>query len=374
MPCLLAILGGCYLTSLIALLAVGVVPGVPWPILLGFFIQLVPLSLALVQLLAWSEKKLGGWPGALAAGIWSALGLLLVWFCNWTAHPAVTIAVALFAVWHFVVGPGRAWLKPLGASVAVLILGFGAVWNINYLAGALIPREALIDPALIDCDLAIYGWLGYDGAAYGMFPAVHDPAALRLLEHAYMLYYDEIFATIFVLIATRANLTRFFAVMFGCFLVGIPVFLLWPSVGPFTYTPETVAQAWHGSNTWKLMSGVIADYDALGAGAALQGFGYFIALPSMHVAVATVLQTFLWRQRSAFWAFLPVNLLLFFATFLLGYHYVVDAPAGLAVAGVVLAADCLIRRVRVASPSGLSRYGDDWPAGKVEENFEICQL
>lgn len=159
-----------------------------------------------------------------------------------------------------------------------------------------------------------------------------------------MIYYDQIFLVILVLCYRGANLARFFSVMFGCFLVGIPIFLLYPTIGPFTYQPETITEgAWRSSNTFKLMSDVVKDWQALPTGAALQGYGYFIAMPSMHVAVATVLQVFSWHCKPVFWMLLPVNVLLMLATFLLGWHYVLDAPAGLAVAGVTLGAERLLR-------------------------------
>jgi membrane-associated phospholipid phosphatase len=70
----------------------------------------------------------------------------------------------------------------------------------------------------------------------------------------------------------------------------------------------------------------------------LTGFGYFIALPSLHVLVVIFLQTFLFRYKRLFLVFLPVNILLILSTVVLGYHYVADV----AVAFVIAAPLCTL--------------------------------
>ena len=355
---LIYILGTTYAVSLLALLLMGIVPGVPWSILLGFVVHLIPMALTIVWLLTRADQRLvqTTWARLAWPPIGIIAGLLLVWFLNCTANPAVMVALSLFAVWQLVAGSARPFVQRLLLSVAVLLLGYGTVWNINYLAGALLPLESLHDRTLLDFDIALYReWLGHDvEGAIGLYPVIQDAAALRFLEHAYMLYYDEIFIVLFALLYTGANVTRFLSIMFGSFLVGIPIFLAYPTIGPFTYAPETIQIAWHGSSTFKLMQGVLNDWLALREGAMLKGYGYFIAMPSMHVAIATVLQVFAWNCKPVFWLILPINVLLFASTFLLGWHYVLDAPAGLAVAGITLGAaqiwDRLPFRARTEAP------------------------
>ena len=343
---LIVILGVCYATSLIALLALGVVPGIPWEMIVSLAVHSVPMAATLAWALTSIDDRLSDrWRWAVVPG-GIGFGLGLVWFFNWTIGPFVIVPAVLIAAWQFVIGKAKTFVKPLGASLLILLLGYGTVWNINYLAGHLLPMEALRDQELLDFDVALYrDWLGWQGGGVGLFPVVRSGWLLRFLEHAYMVYYDEVFLVILVLLYRRADLTRFFSIMFGCFLIGIPIFLLYPSIGPFTYQPETVLEGpWRGSSTFKLMSNVVRDWQALRAGAELQGYGYFIAMPSMHVAVATVLQVFSWQCKPVFWMLLPINVLLMLATFLLGWHYILDVPAGLAVAGVTLAGERLLRK------------------------------
>ncbi len=55
---------------------------------------------------------------------------------------------------------------------------------------------------------------------------------------------------------------------------------------------------------------------------------YFIAFPSLHVAAAVVCQIGVRESRALFALLLPVTMLVAASTFLLGYHYVLDVPAG----------------------------------------------
>lgn len=335
------ILGLTYALTLGVLLTLRLVPGLPWAMLLSFVVHSLPLALSLAYAVTQLQERVSGrWSMALAPfGI--AAGLALVWFFNWTIQPVAIVAVVLFSVWQFVVGAAKTFIKPLAFCILALLLGYGTIWNINYLAGYFLPEETLRDQALLDFDVAFFrAACDHDvGGQANFYPVVRHPTSLRFLEHAYMFYYDQIFLVLFVLLYKKADLTRFFSVMFGSFLIGIPVFLLYPTIGPFTFAPETILTGdWRGSSTYSLMKNVLDDWQAVRTGGNLGGYGYFIAMPSMHVAVATILQVFAWQCRPAFWLLLPVNLLLFLSTFLLGWHYVLDAPAGIAVALVTLSA------------------------------------
>jgi hypothetical protein len=54
-------------------------------------------------------------------------------------------------------------------------------------------------------------------------------------------------------------------------------------------------------------------------------------------AVAVLVQVFLYRSRAHFWLFLPINLLVVPTTVALGYHYLLDVPAGVLLASAILA-------------------------------------
>jgi len=73
------------------------------------------------------------------------------------------------------------------------------------------------------------------------------------------------------------------------------------------------------------------------------------AFPSSHVGIATVLMWLAWRARSRwlFFCLLPLAVLLFFATFYIQAHYVIDAIAGLFVGtAMFFLFDWVYRKVR----------------------------
>ena len=109
---------------------------------------------------------------------------------------------------------------------------------------------------------------------------------------------------------------------------------------------------WQGTATYGLMQKMATEFLAVKASQPVNGFGYFVAMPSLHVAVAVVLQA-TWRHRPVrFWSFLPVNLAVCASTVVLGYHYLLDLPGGVALAGLVLGADHLIACRSNAAVSG----------------------
>ena len=53
------------------------------------------------------------------------------------------------------------------------------------------------------------------------------------------------------------------------------------------------------------------------------------------MTVATLAQLAVRPWRWAFWTLAPINMLLIASTVLLGYHYIIDVPAGLLVAAML---------------------------------------
>jgi membrane-associated phospholipid phosphatase len=89
---------------------------------------------------------------------------------------------------------------------------------------------------------------------------------------------------------------------------------------------------YQGTLTYQLLQGTVLGFEAIKRGLVEGGVAYFIALPSMHVSVATFLQVLLRPYRFLFWIFLPINILIIISTVILGYHYFLDVPAGIIVA------------------------------------------
>lgn len=309
----------------------GIVPAVPWVFLVKLVVVLIPFGYCSARL----ERKSLSWSGSslITYGIISGIVSLLLFQVFWAW---MLLACVLFALQTR--GQGlRAGLNAAWA-LAILTVGYAAVWNCNYLFGKLVFGR-LNDPALRDVDLAIYGLLFGAGTSYeSIFPLWHNPIAFRIFENSYLLEYAEI---VVVLLAAAlwygsAVTAKYLRVLFSAYVVGVLCFCIYPVVGPPIYFPESLSPMFHGTMTHKIMEGMRAEYQYVLTGAPLKGFGYFIAIPSLHVMVAILAQVYLARTPVLFWAFVPVNIAMIGSTFMLGYHYFVDIWIAVALVGVLL--------------------------------------
>jgi hypothetical protein len=223
------------------------------------------------------------------------------------------------------------------ASLLLIGLGYVSVFAWNELCASL-TLHAIRDPILRDMDLAIYRWLLHtpaDGAE--IFPLIRYPPLLLYLDNAYQCMFIGIPLVIFVLHSSGGEPRAFIQALFSCYFVALLIFLLFPTIGPTLADPKLFSKAYEHTQTYEMIRQMTAEYKALQGTGALSGLGYFVALPSLHVAVAVLEQVFLYRSRAHFWLFLPINLLVVPATVVLGYHYLLDVPAGVLLASAVLA-------------------------------------
>ena len=322
-----------YLLSAAALVAVGVTPTIGWTLLL---LLLFALSFAygLARGLFLVGTLLRGRP-SLVPPVGIALGFAVTW-CYRLQNPVVLLCcLFLLAIVGVDCRRDRARLRYLAAVVGTLFAGFRTVNNLNYLL-ALFTFDRVHDPALRALDLVIYRAL-VPGLRYeGLFPLTGSALWFDLFENAYAMVFPEAIVVLVVLYLTKGNVAGFFKRAFACYGLGLLVALIYPTVSPCVYYPESFRAGYEGTMAAALGHSLAADYVALRRGLPLSGFGYFVAIPSMHVAMAVILQASLVRSRAHFWTFLPVNLLLVSSTVVLGQHYLIDVPAGMLVGLIVL--------------------------------------
>ena len=248
-------------------------------------------------------------------------------------------------------------ITTLGLGMLILTLGYGINWNLNYFL-ALNISDRLIDPLLWKIDLKIYSWLfGTNVSFEGLFPLVKNDSTFALLQAAYFALLPEVGLVLILKIregrkATQAFLVRLFS---GYAIAVIWCFLL-PSVGP-CFVGSSMDTAYQGSLTYSLMQGEVYEFYAVQRGLPLGGVAYFIALPSMHVAVASLLQILLRPTSILFWVFLPVNILSIASTVVLGYHYILDVPAGFVVTALILLPDWLVP-IRASRSNAISTFNN----------------
>jgi hypothetical protein len=215
-----------------------------------------------------------------------------------------------------------------------------AVWNGNYLA-LLLNRGRIHDDALRVTDLWIYRSLINPNVDYtGVFPLTHRPWLLAALERGYLVLFGELAIALFVLIDRPDSLRRFLLRLATCYAVGLLWFVAWPVAGPYLMFPESINASVIGASTRAIMDASRDEFSAIRAGGQpINGFGYFVGLPSLHVAMATLLQITIGRaSRIGGWIVAPMNALMAVSTVFLGYHYVADAAAGVLVAVLSVAA------------------------------------
>ena len=335
-----------YLLTAAALVVVGVTPTIGWtlfPVLLLFalpFAYGLARGLFLVGTLLRERRSL-------VPPVGIALGIAVTW-CYRLQNPVFLLCcLLLLAIVGVDCRRDRARLRYLAAVLGTVFVGFRTVNNLNYLLARL-TFDRVHDPALRDLDLAIYRSL-VSGVRYeGLFPLTDSAVWFHLFENAYMMVFPEAIVVLVVLHLTGSDVVGFFKRTFACYGIGLLVAMTYPAVSPCVYYPESFRASYDGTLAAALGHGLAADYAALRRGLPLNGAGYFVAVPSMHVAMAVILQASLAVSRVHFWTFLPVNLLLVLSTVALGQHYLIDVPAGLLLGLIVLA-------LRWRWPGGRSR-------------------
>jgi membrane-associated phospholipid phosphatase len=323
-----AVLTAAYFGSLAALFAAGRVPAVPWVFVPFLLVVSLPTAMALLAALVSIPERLGSDHPSIPVRLSLALCGIVVTASSrqapvWLTAGALAIVVTM-----------REWTRPkvlgLASACLALILGFATVWNSNYLL-AIVTSGRLWDSHFVAFDSwmfsVMFGSTTYDN----VFPLVRYGPLLAVLENSYfMLFAEVLLVTLLFVIRDRpGELARWLAVLFGTYAVGLLVFACMPVVGPHIYRPESFAVSYRMSSTFQTMHGMDTEYRAILAGSRLSGLGYFVAMPSLHVAVATLVLAAIRPTKYLHATILPVNLLLIGSTVLLGYHYLLDLPAGL---------------------------------------------
>jgi membrane-associated phospholipid phosphatase len=347
--------GTLYALGLVGLAMRGVFLPPPWFFLFGAVVFVVPLGYLLTwigHLLTHSMPEESAWlPWIAIAG-----GLVLVGLYGQLLAAVPIVFLVFLAVMGLTIWRKRAdFVRRAYGSLLMIGLGYASVFALNELCASL-TVHTIRDAMLRDMDLAIYQSLfdtPADGA--GIFPLIWHPLLLLYLENAYQCMFIGIPLVVFVLHSAGQEPRAFIRALFTCYLVALLIFLVFPTIGPTLADPDLFSKAYAHTQTYATMRQTAVEYLALQGDGALTGLGYFVALPSLHVAVAMLVQVFLYRSRVHFWLFLPINLLVVPATVVLGYHYLLDVPAGVLLACAVLAVPARYRASQTVRQLGAGR-------------------
>ena len=268
-----------------------------------------------------------------AVGLW-ALNVTIVWKSLWSAIEA-GILLGLFAAIYSIVGtrvpPARrstAVVSDLLLSLLQLIVALKVISPLTYLAAA--SGYPLVDTASASLDAILFG---FDWNVEANWVAAH-PAIDWLLRQAYFsLYYQG--ALVFLIGSVSRPGERNGEIIWH-FCISLIV-----TCAIFVFTPA-VAHVAHAGTGWlkTLMMIRNGEWTTLDF-SHVEGI---ITFPSFHTTLAILLVYAVRHHRWALALLVPLNMLLIVATLSVGGHYLVDLPAGAAVAFISIAATRLLRQ------------------------------
>jgi hypothetical protein len=205
--------------------ATGIDVARPWKFLFAVAAVGVPYAYALTRTVLFLNARLTARRALPALGL--TLGLLILWCMPRLGEHRLVIFLLFsgFLLADFRQLP-RGFSGSTVASLITLALVLGTVCNFNYL---LIPHLSarLHDAALIEMDVALYGWLFGRPVPYiGLFPLIESPTGFLLLESAYQTLFAELLIVIVALPWMRRDASRFLRAVCFCCLLGAVVFFV----------------------------------------------------------------------------------------------------------------------------------------------------
>jgi len=336
-----------YIITSIVVIKMGFAPGFPWNYMVSIGLMPIPLACYIAIGGIWFEKYLQR-PSWLIPFCGMFLGSLLVIFYKFDSpiFGAAWLVSSIFTI-YFLATNGFNQFKYLLFVCLCLMVGYTVVRNLNYIALSLALNH-LKDSKLYALDMAVYGFFQYNFSSYdGIFPLIKSKTIFNIFQNAYFILFFEMYIVVFINIVNKERLLNFVSALFSCYLIGILLFVIYPAVGPYVCYPDSFAPPYRDSLTYKAMQGIVSGFNAVkNSTSPTDDIGYFVSFPSLHAAIAIILQYFMSDIRLHFWIFLPINCLVILSTVYLGFHYLIDIPAGIILALFTLAL------FRVLRPSG----------------------
>ncbi|NUO79031.1 phosphatase PAP2 family protein [candidate division KSB1 bacterium] len=244
-----------------------------------------------------------------------------------TLRCAVLHAFAFVAVLILIRTEARqpAWARFLRDWYPIILLTF-FFGEVGRIVNLLLPFW--LEPHLIQSDYIVFGQHAFEYLAPRL-----TPATTEIFAFAYWAYYPLIPFVVGLFYFSRRRtagalqptfeqvMNRICASLYLCYVC----FLLFPARGPHHALNVSIAELTSGGFFFNFVLAVQKRGAVVGA-----------AFPSSHVAAAWTMLLALRRSfRTTFWLLLPLVLLLSISTFVLQYHYWVDALAGIILAFVL---------------------------------------
>ena len=340
------------IVSILLLITMGYLPIIQWNFLYYMIAAACPFAYIITYSIIYYEG-LVRLPNRFQLFFCFMLGLLLTICLRPQIYlsPQIISAFLIVVIWHLI-KINKSFIKPLLGTMIIYFIGYNAIWNLNYVALNFVINRHLYDHIFLKIDLYLYSILyGHAINQIGMYPLVGSNFLFSIFETSYVLIFPEVFVVAIILLINGGKLIQYITVLFCCYIFGLLIFILFPSLGPFITYPETFQLAYRNTLTYSSMRMLESGYKAIKNGVQFNTIGYFVAMPSLHVAIAIVTQWFMTISKPHFWLFLPINCLIIVSTFFLGYHFLIDVPTGILLALVVIFSIHYLEKLTVKPPS-----------------------
>lgn len=263
-----------------------------------------------------------------------ALNVTIVWNSLWAAIE-FDILLVVCAVIYSIVGanaPRLGWsaavVSDLLLSALQLIVVLKAFTPLTYLAAA--SGYPLVDSALTKLDAILFGFK-WDVEAHWV---ANHPTVDWLLQRAYFsIYYQGAFVFLIGSVSRPGDRNGELIWQFCISLVlTCAIFVFTPALGHVAH----IGTGWM-KTLMVIRNGEWAAFDF----SHVEGI---VSFPSFHTTLAILLVYAVRHHRWALAILVPLNMLLIVATLSVGGHYLVDLPAGAAVAVIGITATRLLRQ------------------------------
>jgi hypothetical protein len=229
-------------------------------------------------------------------------------------------------------------IAALAPAALYLFWGLILVSAYNDIAVASRPNVTF-DAAFNRADAWLLHGVTVSGIAHG---AVHNLPGWFYKAAEYVYYFcmfPQIGAAMLLLAfqGGRREALRLSVALLTAYYAALGLFWLWPTQGPFFICQGHFAEFPPKLLTYPIQHGISEKVASLWAGHGLGAIGldYYIAFPSMHIAIPAIVAVYLRRWKRVFYTLVAVDVLIVATVILLEWHYVLDVIGGLAVAAVV---------------------------------------
>jgi len=298
-------------------------------------------------------------------GLPASVTVAPVWahFARQKARLLIFIPFVFWAFWQFGVYIALIWIvvalvstelldrtyedrRTLSKSVGQIIL------PALYLFIGLILVSAYNDVIVARENPAAYDWLFLKADSYLLhghaisaiaqsISARFSARSFALVDGYYYRMFDQVGAAVLIISACQGMKRglRLVGTLLTAYYIALLIFYLWPSMGPFYTCADHFSHFPHWLETYANQRAIIANAKILSSQFRSQnriGTDYFIAFPSLHVALPIVVLWFMRPWRRIFYILVVYDIVLVPVILLLEWHYVVDLLGGVLLAAAAI--------------------------------------